>query len=786
MRIARRTLLILALIAACLRPDGAAAQRLLFNFGSPGMGDGQFGFPVAVAIDPEGRIWVGDVGRVQVFDASGGFLFRFGSFGRSDGQFDRLTSLAIDRQGDVYVGDSTARVQIFDRNGRFVSSFGPAGDGDGHVAEVTALAVDSHRQIYVGDHMLGRVKAFDRTGKFLFACEQPDGQPLSPIALAIDRTDWLYVVDDAAKNIVVYRDRGKQLFTVGEEGHLNQPVAIAVDRFGITYVVDAQSGQNRPSVKKFERGGRFFLEYNLPLEAAEPAQVLSAIAADAAGDVFVADSSLARVSKLDLLRNYLFAFGRLGMGDGEFVGPNSVAINQFNDVFVADFNSKRVQRFDYEGRYMGKFGDFSPSALTTDPLTNFLFVADFDHSQLLMYELRGPRLRRTIGGPGSGDAQFNDLRGVSAGKGILYVADRGNGRVQYFRTGDDTVQFSGAATYSAAKPFFPTGVGAVPDGVVATDANNQQAVKFDREGRFVRVIGSPGQGDGQFDSIQYVAGDSEGGVYVSDNHNEFVQRFTPDGRFDYKFGGEGTAPNNLHAPEGMAVSPFGRIYVADYFASRVVVYAEDLKRDHDGDGLAGANDADRDGDGIADAVEGDADSDGDGIVDALDLDADQDGICDVVEVGLPAGDDCLIADAADENGNGLADSVDPDAGAAGLVPRDGDGDGTPDYRDGDADDDGRCDVAETRGGRDANRDCVYDDETDLNEDGLADALYYVNGRPLVLIDSDRDDLHDTVDPDDGSSSHDDDGCAIVPPATTSRAWLLLGALPLLILLRRRA
>ena len=48
----------------------------------------------------------------------------------------------------------------------------------------------------------------------------------------------------------------------------------------------------------------------------------------------------------------------------------------------------------------------------------------------------------------------------------------------------------------------------------------------------------------------------------------------------------------------------------------------------------------------------------------------------------------LIADAADENGNGLADSGDPDAGAADLVPRDSDGDGTPDYRDGDSDNDG--------------------------------------------------------------------------------------------------
>jgi hypothetical protein len=254
----------------------------------------------------------------------------------------------------------------------------------------------------------------------------------------------------------------------------------------------------------------------------------------------------------------------------------------------------------------------------------------------------------------------------------------------------------------------------------------------------------------------------------------------------YQLGGEGGLPYNLHSPGGIAVSKTGRIYVADFLGprpnpstgGRLVAFADDLKRDADEDGLHGTYDLDQDGDGLRDENEGEADTDADGFANRQDLDADADGICDVVEADLSDADgDCRYDDTADDNDNGLADSLDADAGGIPPVLLDTDDDGSPDFRDGDSDNDGTCDVSEIQGGIDSNRDCVYDNEEDLDEDGLADALYFIGGKPTTLKDSDRDGVFDQLDADSGASNPaDDDGCSLVPhrPATPA------GLLPLLV------
>jgi hypothetical protein len=219
---------------------------------------------------------------------------------------------------------------------------------------------------------------------------------------------------------------------------------------------------------------------------------------------------------------------------------------------------------------------------------------------------------------------------------------------------------------------------------------------------------------------------------------------------------------------------------------RVQVFADDIKPDKDGDGLHGALDLDSDGDGIPDEAEGGGDTDSDGIANSHDLDSDGDGICDVVEAGLADEDgDCHYDDRTDENGNGLADSLDPEMGGTPAPLPDTDGDGIPDYLDGDSDGDGVCDVSEVEGGVDSNGDCVYDNEEDLDGDGLADALYIIGGEPLRFVDSDGDGIPNHLDAD-GGVFETGPGCALAPVngGGSAASWLALLFLPLLILFRR--
>ncbi len=92
----------------CVDPDGGGPLEL---------GDGQFHFPVGIAVGSTGIIYVADEGndRIQLFDSSGSFLAKIGSSGSGDGEFGQLRDVAVDTSGKFYVADDrNDRIQVFD------------------------------------------------------------------------------------------------------------------------------------------------------------------------------------------------------------------------------------------------------------------------------------------------------------------------------------------------------------------------------------------------------------------------------------------------------------------------------------------------------------------------------------------------------------------------------------------------------------------------------------------------------------------------------------------------
>lgn len=170
-------------------------------------------------------------------------------------------------------------------------------------------------------------------------------------------------------------------------------------------------------------------------------------------------------------------------------------------------------------------------------------------------------------------------------------------------------------------------------------------------------------------------------------------------------------------------------------------------------------DADRDG--IPDSVESPdgeyIDTDGDGLPDQYDLDSDNDGIPDSIEY--------QGNQAVDLNMDGLIDNTDN------TIPSerpaiDTDGDGTPDYRDLDSDNDGLTDLEESVPSSmssyliDPDQDGMIDDLTDSDSDGLLDVVDPVlpsgeSGQPMVLVDIDEDRLQNYRDTDSDGDQFDD-------------------------------
>ena len=102
---------------------GAQPPVYLTQWGSNGVGDGQFVDPGGVATDAAGNVYVSDVavGRIQKFTGTGAYLTQWGTFGAGNGEFSSPIAVATDAAGDVYVADrGNQRIQKFTGMGSYL------------------------------------------------------------------------------------------------------------------------------------------------------------------------------------------------------------------------------------------------------------------------------------------------------------------------------------------------------------------------------------------------------------------------------------------------------------------------------------------------------------------------------------------------------------------------------------------------------------------------------------------------------------------------------------------
>lgn len=132
-------------------PDG----KLLLSLGKAGVsaeGPDTFSAPNDVVVAPNGNIFVADghVGckcpnRIVKFSPDGMFIKQWGRTGTAMGEIDDPHALAMDSQGRLFVGDrQNARIQIFDQDGKFITAWTQFGRPSG-------MAIDKNDVLYVTD-----------------------------------------------------------------------------------------------------------------------------------------------------------------------------------------------------------------------------------------------------------------------------------------------------------------------------------------------------------------------------------------------------------------------------------------------------------------------------------------------------------------------------------------------------------------------------------------------------------------------------------------------------------
>ena len=131
-----------------------SAGKVLMTLGTPGVaGDGpnHFNAPCDVVVSDSGDVFVADGhaadgnNRVVKFSSYGKFIKAWGKTGYAPGEFRLPHTIAIDSQGRVFVGDrENSRIQIFDQEGKHLSTWRQFGRPSG-------ITFDEHGKIYVAD-----------------------------------------------------------------------------------------------------------------------------------------------------------------------------------------------------------------------------------------------------------------------------------------------------------------------------------------------------------------------------------------------------------------------------------------------------------------------------------------------------------------------------------------------------------------------------------------------------------------------------------------------------------
>lgn len=360
------------------------------------------------------------------------------------------------------------------------------------------------------------------------------------------------------------------------------------------------------------------------------------------------------------LFEYESAFGSPGTGTGRFLAPAGVATDEAGRVYVADTASGRVEVYDNatdQNRYLGVIGKEqiqAPVGLWID-VRQRLYVADAARHTVLQFDpfLDGSTLRREFGTPNIPGAEVGRLwqpRFVTVDRGgLIYVTERDNVRVQWFRPTRSNGQKAIAAFGTAEPTGFdrPEGIVRDADGriyVSGEDAGGGTMRVYDERGAFIRALAGPGSALGQLAAPRGLARDFFGRTLVADAGNGRIQVFGPleNGAAPIEtYGASGSGPGQFGRPSALAVAPGALVYVADPGNGRVVRLRYD---DADRDGALDGRDTCQ---GTEDGDQRDADRDGQG--DACDLDDDNDGTPD-------AQDQCPRSRrGVDGNGDGCGD-----------------------------------------------------------------------------------------------------------------------------------
>jgi len=540
-------------------------------------------FPQAIAIGPDGNVYVGDQGShvVQVFTPEGQFLRTVGVPGRRPGELTAVGALAVADDGSLLVADGRNRIDRFHPGGSLLNSWGGSGSGVGQFlfgggrgndAGAGGGLATARGMVYVADSGNNRIQRFTVQGTQA-AVILPPGELRHPKGLAV-RGTRLYIADDQRHRVLVTDTGGRILRSVGggsgsRPGQLNYPYGVALDPAGRLFVAD---NLNHRVVRFSNASSGYKYKARWGSYGRGPGQLafIRGIATDRSGNVYVANTGNDRIDVFDRSGRLLRSFGTSGRAEGQFNTPSGVAADSDGIRAVTDAVNGRVELLGADGTVISSWGSPNPGptilrrpvAVAFDVPGN-AYVLDQRRGTIVVFSRATGRPVREIGRQGSGPGQMRDPSAIALdGAGNIYVADTGNRRI---------VRFTKAGNYLGAI----TQVGNVRGVAVTPDGSRI----YTTSGNFVRIWSPSGDEIDSFGGLGHKLGklntpaqltlDQAGNVWVADRGNHRVQQFGPNGERLAMVGTRGPGTGQFVRPTGVSVDCRGTLTVTDTDNNRV-------------------------------------------------------------------------------------------------------------------------------------------------------------------------------------------------------------------------
>jgi sugar lactone lactonase YvrE len=528
-----------------------------------------------------------------------------GGPGSADGigaaaRFEYPTAVAADTHGNIYVADyANFTVRKITSAGvvtTFAGQVGVQGSDDGIGTAATfndprGIATDAAGNVYVADTFVGQN---DATGNDTIRKITPAG----------------VVTTLAGKAGMSGNADG-----IGAAARFDYPTGAATDAAGNVYVTDTYNYTIRkitPAGVVTTLAGMAGAGGNADgVGAAARFNGAQGIAADAAGNVYVADTfndTIRKITPAGAVTTLAGQAGVAGSADGtgssaRFNQPSGIAVDTVGNLYVADTSNDTIRKITPTGMVttlagmagaggstdgIGAAARFSlPQGVTVDP-AGHVYVADTGNATVR--EVTASGAVTTFAGDAAvqGDADGIGAAASFGFTGGLAVDATGDiDVVDSFNNSIRKVTPAGAVTTLATTGvslLYPNGVAIDGNGdIYVADSgfhdNPNQVIKITAAGvatAFAGQSGTCGSADGvgtaaQFCDFGGIATDAIGNIYVSDLYNKTIRKITPEGVVTTLAGKAGMsgdtdgtgAEARFNSPGALATNAAGDIYVAD-------------------------------------------------------------------------------------------------------------------------------------------------------------------------------------------------------------------------------